>query len=74
MRALIARMLSRLVREPRIDVVFADGSLHSAGSGSTAAVRLRIADRETEWLLALDPELALGEAHLLEVDVGGVED
>ncbi|MDU0340319.1 cyclopropane-fatty-acyl-phospholipid synthase family protein [Bosea rubneri] len=62
MRALIARMLSRLVREPRIDVVFADGSLHSAGSGSTAAVRLRIADRETEWRLALDPELALGEA------------
>ena len=62
MRALIAKMLSRLVREPRIDVVFADGSLHSAGSGSTAAVRLRIADRETEWRLALDPELALGEA------------
>lgn len=62
MRALIARMLSRLVREPRIDVVFADGSLHSAGSGPTAAVRLRIADRETEWRLALDPELALGEA------------
>ncbi|MGW9329573.1 class I SAM-dependent methyltransferase [Bosea sp. NPDC055594] len=62
MRALIARMLSRLVREPRIDVVFADGSLHSAGSGPIAAVRLRIADRETEWRLALDPELALGEA------------
>ncbi|WP_442880622.1 class I SAM-dependent methyltransferase, partial [Bosea sp. (in: a-proteobacteria)] len=62
MRALIARMLSRLVREPRIDVVFADGSLHSAGSGTTPAVRLRIADRETEWRLALDPELALGEA------------
>src|SRR5690606_10930112 len=39
-----------------------DGSLHSAGSGSTAAVRWRIADRETEWRLALDPELALGEA------------
>ena len=62
MRTLIARMLSRLVREPRIDVVFADGSQHSAGSGSTPAVRLRIADRETEWRLALDPELALGEA------------
>lgn len=62
MRALIAKMLSRLVREPRIDVVFADGSLHSAGRGSAPAIRLRIADRETEFKLALDPELALGEA------------
>lgn len=62
MRALIAKMLSRLVREPRIDVVFADGSLYSAGQGAVPAVKLRIADRETEFRLALDPELALGEA------------
>ncbi|CAN7583830.1 class I SAM-dependent methyltransferase [Bosea sp. LjRoot237] len=62
MRALIAKMLSRLVREPRIDVVFADGSLYSAGQGAVPAIKLRIADRETEFKLALDPELALGEA------------
>jgi cyclopropane-fatty-acyl-phospholipid synthase len=55
-------MLSRLVSEPRIDVVFADGSLHSAGNGAAPAITLRIADRETEFKLALDPELALGEA------------
>lgn len=62
MRTLIAKMLSRLVREARIDVVFADGSLYSAGQGAVPAVLLRIADRETEFRLALDPELALGEA------------
>lgn len=62
MRTLLTNMLSRLVREPRIDIVFADGKLHSAGQGAAPAVRLRIADRETEFRLALDPELALGEA------------
>ncbi len=62
MHAFIARMLSRLVKEPRIDVVFPDGSLQSIGQGSTPAFRMRIADRPTELQLALDPELALGEA------------
>jgi cyclopropane-fatty-acyl-phospholipid synthase len=62
MRTLIARMLSRLVKEPRIDVVFADGSKQSVGKGSTPAFTMRIADRPTELQLALDPELALGEA------------
>jgi len=62
MRSLIMNMLSRLICEPRVDVVFADGTLHSAGRGSAPAIKLRIADRETELRLALDPELALGEA------------
>jgi cyclopropane-fatty-acyl-phospholipid synthase len=62
MRSLIANMLSRLVKEPRIDVVFADGSLETVGHGDTPAVRMRITDRPTEVKLALNPELALGEA------------
>lgn len=62
MRALIARMLSRLVKEPRIDVVFPDGSLQSVGQGCSPALRMRIVDRPTELKLALNPELALGEA------------
>ena len=62
MRSLIMNMLSRLICEPRVDVVFADGTLHSAGRGAAPAIKLRIADRETEFKLALDPELALGEA------------
>ncbi|WP_280177735.1 cyclopropane-fatty-acyl-phospholipid synthase family protein [Bosea sp. CS1GBMeth4] len=55
-------MLSRLICEPRVDVMFADGTLHSAGRGTAPAIKLRISDRETEFRLALDPELALGEA------------
>ena len=62
MRALVARMLSRLVKEPRIDVIFPDGSLQSVGSGDAPALRMRIVDRPTELKLALNPELALGEA------------
>lgn len=62
MRSLLMNMLSRLICEPRVDVVFADGTLHSVGRGAAPEITLRIADRETEFRLALDPELALGEA------------
>lgn len=62
MHAFVAGMLSRLVSEPRIDVVFPDGSLQSVGRGAAPALRMRIADRKTELRLALNPELALGEA------------
>jgi cyclopropane-fatty-acyl-phospholipid synthase len=62
MRTLLMNMLSRLICEPRVDVVFADGTLQSAGRGAAPEITLRIADRETEFRLALDPELALGEA------------
>lgn len=62
MHSLIARMLSRLAIEPRIDVVFPDGTLQSIGQGAAARLRMRIVDSPTELRLALNPELALGEA------------
>jgi len=62
MRSLIARMLSRLAVEPRIDVVFPDGTLQSIGHGAVPRLRMRIVDAPTELKLALNPELALGEA------------
>ncbi|MCO5089413.1 cyclopropane-fatty-acyl-phospholipid synthase family protein [Bosea sp. (in: a-proteobacteria)] len=62
MHALIARMLARLAIEPRIDVVFPDGTLRSVGHGAAPRLRMRILDAPTELKLALDPELALGEA------------
>lgn len=62
MDAFVARMLSRLIKEPRIDVVFPDGTLQSVGKGDAPAIRMRIVDRPTELKLALNPELALGEA------------
>ena len=62
MHSLIARMLSRLAIEPRIDVVFPDGTLQSVGQGAAPRLRMRIVDSPTELKLALNPELALGEA------------
>ncbi len=62
MRSLVARMLARLAIEPRIDVVFPDGSLESLGRGPAPRLRMRILDAPTELKLALNPELALGEA------------
>ncbi|CAH1655455.1 Replicative DNA helicase [Hyphomicrobiales bacterium] len=62
MHSLIARMLSRLAIEPRIDVVFPDGTLQSIGQGVAPRLRMRIVDSPTELKLALNPELALGEA------------
>lgn len=62
MHSLIARMLSRLAIEPRIDVVFPDGTLQSIGQGAVPRLRMRIVDGPTELKLALNPELALGEA------------
>ena len=62
MHSLIARMLSRLAIEPRIDVVFPDGTLQSIGRGVAPRLRMRIVDSPTELKLALNPELALGEA------------
>jgi cyclopropane-fatty-acyl-phospholipid synthase len=59
---LIAGMLSRLVKEPRIEVVFPDGSLQSVGCGDAPALRMRIVDGRRKLKLALNPELALGEA------------
>ncbi|WP_280174174.1 cyclopropane-fatty-acyl-phospholipid synthase family protein [Bosea sp. TND4EK4] len=55
-------MLSRLAIEPRIDVVFPDGTSQSIGQGSVPRLRMRIVDTPTELKLALNPELALGEA------------
>ncbi len=62
MHSLIARMLSRLAIEPRIDVVFPDGTHQSIGQGAAPRLRMRIVDSPTELRLALNPELALGEA------------
>jgi cyclopropane-fatty-acyl-phospholipid synthase len=55
-------MLSRLAVEPRIDVVFPDGTSQAIGQGSVPRLRMRIVDAPTELKLALNPELALGEA------------
>jgi cyclopropane-fatty-acyl-phospholipid synthase len=55
-------MLAKLVTSPPLEIVFADGSHRLVGSGGKPALTMRILDRPTELQLALNPELALGEA------------
>jgi cyclopropane-fatty-acyl-phospholipid synthase len=62
LRSLIESMLAKLVTSPPLEIVFADGSHRLVGSGSKPALTMRILDRPTELQLALNPELALGEA------------
>ena len=77
MRSLIELMLSKLVKSPRLDIVFADGSHRSIGAGDKPAVTMHILDKLTELQLALNPELALGEAVMdgrVVVEQGSVYD
>ncbi|TCR61374.1 cyclopropane-fatty-acyl-phospholipid synthase family protein [Bosea sp. BK604] len=62
MRSLIESMLSKLVKSQPLEIVFADGSHRMVGPGKPPALTMRIMDRPTELKLALNPELALGEA------------
>lgn len=62
MRSLIESMLSKLVKSQPLEIVFADGTHRMVGPGKAPALTMRIMDRPTELKLALNPELALGEA------------
>lgn len=62
MRSLIESMLAKLVKSQPLEIVFADGSHRLVGPGDKPALTMRILDRPTELQLALNPELALGEA------------
>lgn len=62
MRSLIESMLAKLVKSPPLEIVFADGTHRLVGAGDKPALTMRILDRPTELQLALNPELALGEA------------
>jgi len=62
LRSLIESMLSKLVKSQPLEIVFADGSHRMVGPGKPPALTMRIMDRPTELKLALNPELALGEA------------
>ncbi len=77
MRSLIESMLARLVKSPPLEIVFADGTHRLIGAGDKPALTMRILDRPTELKLALNPELALGEAvmdGLVVVEQGSLYD
>jgi cyclopropane-fatty-acyl-phospholipid synthase len=62
--ALVARLLSRLVRRGTLDWVEADGRVRRFGPGGAPEVAVRLTDRRLPLRLLLQPSLALGEAYM----------
>jgi cyclopropane-fatty-acyl-phospholipid synthase len=70
-------LLHRLVERGTLTVVTSDGLAHRFGDGQSPSVAFRLADRRLEREIALDPNLAVGEAFTegrLEMLEGGVYD
>jgi cyclopropane-fatty-acyl-phospholipid synthase len=62
---LLAKVLSRVIREGQLTIINNAGERHVVeGAGEGRAVTMRVHDRRTEWRLVLRPRLALGEAYM----------
>ena len=72
---LLAKVLSRVIREGRLTIIDAAGQRHVVeGSKKGPAVTMRVHDNWTAWRLILRPRLALGEAYMdgkVTVEDGG---
>ncbi|MDB5453195.1 MAG: cfa2 [Caulobacteraceae bacterium] len=77
-RLALARMLGRIVQTGSLTVLLPDAASVVVGDGAvTGAVTVRIRDHGTLWRLALNPDLALGEAYMdggLTVERGTIFD
>ncbi len=60
----LRHLLERTVTTGHLRLVDADGCAHGFGDHSGPPVVARIADKRTEWRLALNPPLAFGEAYM----------
>ncbi len=62
---LLFRMLSRLVREGRLEIIDAGGLVHILGPGDEAdTITIRLTDPSLHWKLAINPGLYAGEAYM----------
>ena len=57
-------VLRRIIAKGDLAVIDADGQRHVFGDGSGAQVVIRFADKATERAVALNPQLAVGEAYM----------
>ena len=68
-------LLRQVVQRGDLTVVDGDGIAHHFGDGTGTRVVARIADRHTERLLLLDPQLEAGEAYMdgrLTIEAGDI--
>ena len=61
MTAILSFFLYKFLRQGHLEVQTADGETRTFGDGSGPLLSVKIADRAAERVLALNPELALGE-------------
>jgi cyclopropane-fatty-acyl-phospholipid synthase len=64
MNRLLDRMIGRVFRRGRLEVIWADGRVTRYGEGSGHWASLRFHDAATEARVLADPELAIGEAYM----------
>lgn len=70
-------ILRRVVIDGNLTVVDAQGQQFQFGNGAGPPLAIRFADKSTERAIAIDPQLALGEAYMhgrMMVEKGGIYD
>jgi cyclopropane-fatty-acyl-phospholipid synthase len=75
--ALIDSLAAKLVKRGKLNVIFADGSTRSFGSGDGPHLTIKLHDRKVAADLLRSPRLALGEAYMegrLTVEDGTILD
>jgi cyclopropane-fatty-acyl-phospholipid synthase len=73
----LQKLLSRVVRSGDLTFVDCEGKSYCFGDHTGPSIQIRLADRRTERQLALDPEMAAGEAYMtgrLIVEKGALYD
>jgi len=60
----LAKLLDRVVTKGTLTVITANGVSHRFGDGTGQPVTVELTDPRVEWSLALDPNLAAGEAYM----------
>src|SRR5579862_6152738 len=74
---LLTRLLNRITRIGRIELVDAAGRMHVFAGSPGPAVKVRLHDKALHWKLAVNPWLYLPEAYVdgtLTIEAGSVYD
>jgi cyclopropane-fatty-acyl-phospholipid synthase len=58
------RLIARVIRHGRLEVIWPEGSLSRYGSEGKRFARIHFRDRSAEWAVLRNPELGLGEGYM----------
>jgi cyclopropane-fatty-acyl-phospholipid synthase len=60
----LRKLLSEIIHNGSLIVIDPDGRQHAFGDGTEPRVTVRLSNKSLYWRLAINPELALGEAYM----------